>query len=166
MTQCCRAPAKEMSKSKASTDASLQNLRLISNRSNPLCPYIKDEECFQRLAGPQTQENDWVKRAAEEKDRSFLDSDPEIASQLMHPKPKLQHSLKHKLRDHVHDLFSSLASLDENQPKESVTKATYKFGPHMKRELDLVEKDNRKLSNPHTKWAEQCARAKQLGMTK
>ncbi|GBG34288.1 Hypothetical Protein FCC1311_105112 [Hondaea fermentalgiana] len=155
-----------MAQRSTSTDAALDNLRLISNRSNPLCPYIKDSECFQRLPGPQTSENDWVKKAAEEKDRKFLDEDEEIACSLMHPRPKVEYSLKHKLRDHVHDLFSSLAKLDETQPKESMTKATYKFSDRMKHELATIETGNRKYSNPDTKWAEQRARAKQLGMSK
>lgn len=143
-------------------DQSLERLRVIQNQSNPLCPYIK--KSFRRLDGPQTTGTRWLQDAAKDSKRSFLDEDADVAALVIDEKPlAMKYSLKHKLRDHVHDLFHSLAKLDEHQPKQSMTNATYVFDDNMKHELSLVETDNRKCSNQDSKWAEQREHAKRLG---
>jgi len=137
----------------ALVDDAFAELERIQNQCNPLVPFMKNEETFQRLKGPQTQGENWVKEMKRDAERKFVSEDPEVFGIYLSQRKTIPYSLKFKLRDHVNDLFSSLARLDKHQPKCSVSKSTFVFDDNMKRELEVLETGHQKRTNENSRWA-------------
>ncbi len=143
----------------------LESLRTISKRSSPLSPYLADHEVFRRLDAPHTMGQGWASAEAAERHGKHLGEDPEVVKHVLTKERVIEYSLKHKLRDHVHDLFNALAKVDSCDEKRSIAQTSYQFDHAMKKELSTIENGNRVRTNLDSKWAEQRARAKMLGLS-
>ncbi len=154
-----------MAQHAAMVDEALEGLRTISKRSSPLSPYMADREVFRRLDAPHTMGTGWAAAEAAERHGKHLGQDPEVVKHVLTKERVIDYSLKHKLRDHVHDLFSALAKVDSCDEKRTIAQTSYKFDHDMKKELNTIENGNRVRTNLDSKWAEQRARAKMLGLS-
>ena len=108
--------------------------------------------------------SNWVAEEHKSNTRECIDTDPEVQKYVIGDHKYINYNLKYKLRDHVDGLFKSLSSIDDTK-KQSIAETSYRFGPNMKKELEMIEKGNRKVKNGDSEWGEQRERMKKLGLT-